>query len=380
MTRSSRILVLSQVPPPVHGSTIVTAFLLDTLRIAGYETDLVDRRFSTSVRQVGRFRLRKLVAAPHLFIRFALRLVLRRPQVCIFFITNRKFSALVDWALIETLRAFRVPFVLYVHTTGYEHLRTSSRFWAFVLGRQFNRASRVVVLGRTLTDDVRRIAPSGRVSVIENATLIPASVGRGDSPRPRPDGPRSVLFFSNLIAEKGALTFAEVGRELVGDGYQAEFVLRGAAGDSETLRLVQEVSDQVGSSLRYEGPVDAENKWQLLEGSDLLVFPSTYPFEAQPMTIIEAMAAGCAVVAFDVGGVSDLVVNGVNGVLVPAGDVPALKAAVASLLDDTDRLEDLRRGAQAHFERSHSASEYVRKWNDVLYNLKCIPTQDGAHR
>lgn len=68
---------------------------------------------------------------------------------------------------------------------------------------------------------------------------------------------------------------------------------------------------------------------------DVLVQPSYR--EGMPMTILEAMAAGVPVVATRVGAAADVIEDGVTGMLVDAGDVPALTRAVRCLIDDPTR-------------------------------------------
>ena len=82
----------------------------------------------------------------------------------------------------------------------------------------------------------------------------------------------------------------------------------------------------------------------LLAGMDLFVLPSRW--EGLSVSIMEAMAAGLAVVATDVGGTAELVVNGETGLLVPPADVQALARAVTQLLQDesgADRMGRLGR-------------------------------------
>jgi glycosyltransferase involved in cell wall biosynthesis len=70
-----------------------------------------------------------------------------------------------------------------------------------------------------------------------------------------------------------------------------------------------------------------------LMASDVAIVPSIWP-ESFGLTALEALAAGCAVVAADCGGLPDLVRPGETGLLVPPGDVPALAGAVLTLLAD----------------------------------------------
>jgi glycosyltransferase involved in cell wall biosynthesis len=71
---------------------------------------------------------------------------------------------------------------------------------------------------------------------------------------------------------------------------------------------------------------------KLLPCLDLLVHPAT--MEGLGVSLLQASAAGVAIVASDVGGIPEAVRDGVNGRLVPPADVPALAAAVLALLRD----------------------------------------------
>ena len=70
----------------------------------------------------------------------------------------------------------------------------------------------------------------------------------------------------------------------------------------------------------------------LYRAADVFVIPSLE--EAFGQTALEAVACGTVVAGFDVGGIPDTVQNGLNGVLVPRGDVNALAGAISQLLED----------------------------------------------
>jgi glycosyltransferase involved in cell wall biosynthesis len=71
--------------------------------------------------------------------------------------------------------------------------------------------------------------------------------------------------------------------------------------------------------------------------------------EGTPVSLIEALAAGCAVVTTDVGGASDVVDGGRVGLLVPAGDMKTF----------ADRLEELAQGPELRRELGEAGREYV---------------------
>lgn len=98
----------------------------------------------------------------------------------------------------------------------------------------------------------------------------------------------------------------------------------------------------------------------LLAGADLLVLPSLT--EGMPAAAIEAGLSGLPVVAYDVGGIGEVVENGRTGLLVPAGDEAALLDAVARLAADGEARETFGGAARAAcraFEISRVAAQYA---------------------
>lgn len=83
----------------------------------------------------------------------------------------------------------------------------------------------------------------------------------------------------------------------------------------------------------------------LLGGADVCVVPSVWQ-DAFPNAVLETMASGRAVIATAVGGIPDMIEDGVSGLLVPPGDETALAAAIATLLSDPARRAALGQAAR----------------------------------
>ncbi len=360
---ASGVLVISQVPPPVHGSTVMTLRLLETLREIG-RTSLVDRRFSRTVDDVGRARPGKLLAVPSLVARVGVRVLSRRPGACVFFLTNRPGSFLVDVVLLGVLRLLRVPTALYLHTNGYRELARRGPLWRAAVGRVLGGADRVVVLGPRMADDVRPFVAEERIEVIANAP--------GDAPARsiavREDGVFRVLFLANLLPEKGADAFVRLAQRLAADPARRwRFDIAGAGAPDRVAALRAAVDEAgVAESVVVHGAVSGDERWRLLHDADVLVLPSTYPFEAQPLVVVEALATGTPVVAYDVGGVGDLVVDGETGLLVEVGDEDGLHRATRALAEDPALLARCGLGALERYEQHHSPASYSAAWRRLL--------------
>jgi glycosyltransferase involved in cell wall biosynthesis len=106
----------------------------------------------------------------------------------------------------------------------------------------------------------------------------------------------------------------------------------------------------------------------VLAACDLVVQPSLW--EGNPLSVMEAMAAGKAVVATSVGGVPDLIDHGVTGWLVPPNDVWQLESALARLIKDEDLRAELgthaAETARAHFDVSLMAKAYEDLYESFL--------------
>ena len=185
---------------------------------------------------------------------------------------------------------------------------------------------------------------------------------------PRPPGePARLLNVANLYRVKGQ---AELIDALARLPVPAHLTLAGAALDTQP-EVAQGLHEQC-RTLKLEHRVTFSG-WQedvarLYERCDLYVHPSHS--EACPLAVLEAMAAGRAVVATSVGGVPELVVDGHTGLLVPPHDPARLAAAITQLLQDdgarTLAGEAGRARVLAHFSLKHCADRHESVYRAVL--------------
>jgi glycosyltransferase involved in cell wall biosynthesis len=87
----------------------------------------------------------------------------------------------------------------------------------------------------------------------------------------------------------------------------------------------------LADKVTFLGWLPSPKMHDLFAASDVLVLPSRN--EGLPMVIVEAMASGLAVISTPVGSISDAVLEGVNGLLVPPKDVGALATALATVIE-----------------------------------------------
>jgi glycosyltransferase involved in cell wall biosynthesis len=130
-----------------------------------------------------------------------------------------------------------------------------------------------------------------------------------------------VLFAGRLSPEKGVDTFLAAAKAA---GVQALVAGEGPL-ESDLRRRFPEVE--------FRGRVDGPTVQSLIQGSLACVVPSTW-YENAPMSVLEPMAAGVPVVASRIGGIPEIIEDGVSGILVRPGDVSELAAALVRLSTD----------------------------------------------
>jgi glycogen(starch) synthase len=140
------------------------------------------------------------------------------------------------------------------------------------------------------------------------------------SATPAPDGP--FLFVGDQTRDKGAAVLVEAYRHLRG---QPPLHLVG--------RAVPELTIDPPSGVTISPPCPHDEIVTLMRQAHTVVVPSIVP-DSCPTVVLEAMAAGRPVIASTAGGIVDMVVDGVTGILVAPGDAPALTQALQRLIDE----------------------------------------------
>ena len=355
---SSRITVVGQLPPPLHGSAVMTQRLVEALRNDGLDVKMIDRRFSRTIQDVGRVGVRKLAAVPSLVLRFVR--AARRSDRVVLLLTTSPGSFVIDRLLLALTRR---PSILYIHTVGFGVLADRGRLWRSLISSALSSAERVVVLGQSLISDVAPfVRHHDRIVVVPNTTPVAQERAVGTGHR--------VLFLSNLLPGKGADVFVRAAQDLVArrPDLPWRFDLAGS-GDTGAL-------GELPSQVTVHGPVTGDVKAELFAGADILLMPSTYAMEAQPLVIVEALSYGLPVVAYDTGGIRDLV-DAEVGALVASGDERGLVEAVLEVLGDSGTRAIRRDGARNRYESQHSPLVFASAWRSILAETGPRPHRSG---
>jgi len=226
-------------------------------------------------------------------------------------------------------------------------------------------ASRVVCVCEAEARLARTIGPASRVRVVHNG-IEPAGDG---SIHPRMAelaraGP-VICALTLLRPGKGLETLIDATPALLARHPRTQIAIGGEGPDLDALRS-RALARGVGDAVHFIGP--CADPLGVLRGAEIFVHPSWA--EAFPYVILEAMSIALPIVASDVGGIGEALVDGESGLLVPLGDEEALARTLIGLLDDADRRTRMGTAAklrvEQRFTRAAMIDRLMHVYNEVL--------------
>jgi len=186
--------------------------------------------------------------------------------------------------------------------------------------------------------------PAAKVEVLPNFADL-------DRIQPRPGG-EGVVFAGRLSAEKGVATLVDAVAGLEG----VTLDVYGTGPEEPTLRATAAAT--AAGRIRFHGRRTAADVAQAMAASAVVAVPSEW-YENCPMVVLEAMAAAKPVVATALGGIPELVEDGVTGLLVPPADPQALATVLGRVLADGALAADLGAAARSRAEALHSLGGHL---------------------
>ena len=275
--------------------------------------------------------------------------------------------ATTAWLAREMLRGTRdLRFITTLHGTDITLVGQEAHFYA-ITKFSIEKSDAVTAVSNYLRDETYRAFGCMGCDIRSIPNFVNLDEYRpADAPRREsfvPEGHRLITHISNFREVKRVRdvvrVFARIRRAMpatllmVGDGPER----------ADAEREAEEL--EVAADVRFLGRIDSVAR--LLQASDLFLLPSQT--ESFGLAALEAMACGAPVVASRAGGLTEVVVDGVTGILEPPGSVEAMGRRAIELLRDPVRFQAMREAALARaedFSADRIVPQYEALYEEVL--------------
>lgn len=174
---------------------------------------------------------------------------------------------------------------------------------------------------------------------------------------------RRVLFARRFVEHRGALLFAAVARRLLCEFPDVEITFAGRGPLEERLRSLFSGEQRVVFTT-YE----ARESLSFHRQYDISVIPTIYS-EGTSLSLCEAMSAGCYCIATHVGGMTNILLDGFNGRLVPPEEAAVYEALREAMVGPEAAFRDVCRNAYLSARTAFSKEKWQSRWTRVIQNL-----------
>ena len=254
----------------------------------------------------------------------------------------------------------KCPVIFHLHGGGFARFYETE---CSAVGRSIvrfflDRAACVVVLSSQWRTWITGVTGNPRVVCVPNPVL-PVS-GRAPS-----DRKNVVLFFGRLGRGKGVFDLLDAIAGLRASMPEVRLVCAGD-GDREAVAK-RAVQLGIGDAVSFTGWIGPSKKQLLLRSAAVFVLPSYA--EGLPMSLLEAMAAGLPIVAAEVGGIPDVVTDGVNGFLFTPGDTAVLERLLCRLMHDPELSRRIASAARETVRLRFGADRVIAQLEEIYAGL-----------
>lgn len=272
-------------------------------------------------------------------------------------------------AVVAANRKLQLPLVVTCHNNVREYTEQSLTLKQHLINRMFNARNKQYITSLENVDILISVSDyikselmsvgvkENRITTIHNIILTPnvTMVSNGDHTKP----PIQVFSLGRLVREKGFSVLLDA-IKIVAEKEPAIKLVIAGTGPEETALKSQIKRLNLESFVEMVGWVSRERLNQLYAYSDIVLLPSTYP-DPCPLVAAEALSFAKPIIASDTGGIPEVVVDGVNGFLVPPENPIKMALAILRLSNDRSLREFMGQTGLSLFKKEFNSQDITRR-------------------
>jgi len=299
--RSLTILMLAQLPPPIHGVTTVNRQVYDCLKQNKFHTvNVKPLAHAKDLTDIGKGKARKMVSILWKMMILRVRSFFSGKVGVVYF----PFSPTWPVSLRDSIVAFFAKGIgkrvlVHVHGEGLHALLYGSGFKRWFL-RFLIRKTEVIAITKEAARAAEGAGLFAHVWRLPNAVSV-------NVPEVLDTKDLDILFISNLKEEKGVLTYLESLKKMKANGLSVRGHVIGGDSAKISKAKVEQIAAAkgLGKNVTFYGPLYGAEKEAIFQKSDIFLYPSRH--DHAPLVLLEAMGHGLVPLICHTGGMRDMV-------------------------------------------------------------------------
>ena len=250
-----------------------------------------------------------------------------------------------------------IPVLLHLHGSEMQTFYNNSSAYAKLkISTVLEKADRVIVLSKSWSEFIAQISPKAKTEILYNYVSLPSRESKSLD-----DGIPKVLFLGLLGKRKGVYDLIEVAQRLRENNKKFEFWIGGNGEVDSVSKLLEK--NELTSFVKLLGWIDKQAREEYLGKSDIYILPSYN--EGLPMSLLEAMSWQIPVISTNVGGIPELIRDGVDGLIVKPGNIDQIEEALMKLIDSKAERVRLGKNSKSRIESDFSDKVILPKLNKI---------------
>ena len=277
--------------------------------------------------------------------------------------TGDEISCIRKYLYFKIAKIFNCKVVIHFHGASFMDKFILLKYkWKRIIIEMFSSADIVICLSVSWKNQILKIAPKTNIAVLNNSVPLPSLRKMKNLKR------KSVIeiTFLGLIGDrKGIFDLLKVVKKLFQNGC---YVHLNIGGNGDIKRLKSVIKEyEIDKHVTYLGWVTGIDKDKLLRKTDIYVLPSYG--EGMPMSVLEAMSYGIAVVSTNIGGIPELVENDITGLLINPGNLKQLYQKIEYLCKYKKYREELGKAAREKIKNMYDIDTMVRQIDTIYQSI-----------
>ncbi|CAH2713880.1 hypothetical protein BACCIP111895_01034 [Neobacillus rhizosphaerae] len=367
-----KILLIGPFPEPITGSSLANEILLDGLVEKGHMVDFLDtntEKSFTNLSSQGKFNIKKVFSSVSPILKGVCNILFKKYDAVYItpaqsYIGFLKYTPFIDAACLK-----RIPVYIHFHGGFVRKMFDSiNEVKQLKLKRYFNKCESVIVLGQSLKKMFEGIIPPEKVRVCENGIedkFILSSKELKEKVLTIDSSEKlEIIYLSNLMKTKGILDLLEACKQLKEENIDFHLNIAGNI-EPDVKEEFERYLLMLERNITYHGVVKGDAKRELLLKAHVFCLPTYYPNEGQPISILEAMGMGCAIVTTSQGGINDIFKDKMNGLQCTSKDINDIASCMKKVRVD---IANIIKNNTKKVEDNYMSNNFVNRVVKIMEN------------
>lgn len=359
-----KILLFIKIPPPITGATLMNQYVAESNLLKDkFNITTIGISYNKSVGGIGNINpIKFLLFFKYTYLLFQ-NLWVIKPNLVYFQISPLGRAFIRDLFYVSIIKLFKIKIVFHIHAKGIKNQLTRP-FNKFLYQFCFNK-NEIITLSKLLNYDITPVFHR-KIHIIPNGIpLVKTNIKYEDD-----SNKINVLFLSNLIESKGILDFIDSIKILKLKGIHLNANIVGKEFNISKKVLTQIlIKNDLMKHVNYLGPKYDTDKNEILEASDIFIFPTKYPKECFPLVILEAMQFGLPIIATNEGAIPEIIDDRITGFIVEINSPQQIAEKVEYLINNSDIRIKMGQAARQKFLENYTISIFEQNMKTTFSNI-----------